>query len=302
MEFDGHLTRPPITVIVVTRMRPSLLERAIRSLARQQGVQLELIVIIDDCQATASYITSTSLTNGAIETARWFYADRTAAERSGPRRLAGLRERGLVLTETRWCAFFDDDNELEPTHYSSLLECITAHRSPAAHSWRTMWTRDGRPFPLVDRHPWCRDRGEAQRLFEQYRSAGIYRPHSSVVQDQVIPNRRDHSMVDTSEWLFATEFIRAIGFEHDYSQADWLRSRCEDSKLLDEIVRRGTTVPATGRATLRYYLGGYSNTWSEEAAQIEGWVVGRDSGNFVWMVSTGALISRELTCASGENV
>jgi hypothetical protein len=78
-------------------------------------------------------------------------------------------------------------------------------------------------------------------------------------------------MVDMSEWVFDTEFLREIGFVVEYSAKDWETSRTEDSKLLDEIVTRGLRIPSTQNPTLRYYMGGYSNDWSNEAAQLEGW-------------------------------
>jgi len=79
-------------------------------------------------------------------------------------------------------------------------------------------------------------------------------------------------MVDMSEWLFETEFLRGIGFAGDYCTKDWETSRTEDSKLLDEIAMRGLRIPSTQKPTLKYYLGGYSNDWSNEAAQLEGWL------------------------------
>jgi len=78
-------------------------------------------------------------------------------------------------------------------------------------------------------------------------------------------------MVDTSEWLFETEFLRGIRFVERYSAEDWETSRTEDSKLLDKIVRLGLRAPSTKIATLRYYLRGYSNDWSDEAADLVGW-------------------------------
>ena len=78
-------------------------------------------------------------------------------------------------------------------------------------------------------------------------------------------------MVDTSEWIFNIEFIRKIGFVTDYTVDDWQTSRSEDSKLLDSVVASGLRIPSTRESSLRYYLGGYSNNWSTEGSQLEGW-------------------------------
>jgi len=140
------------------------------------------------------------------------------------------------------------------------------------HSWRSLWSRDGKPFLLNGFHPWCRDSQLARRLFLAYAADGIYRTDSHIVSDQVIPHCRIKSMVDTSEWLLKTAFVQKLGFCEEYTYHDWIISRAEDSKLLDRIVSLGIPVPSTCQPTLKYYLGGYSNNWSEEAAQEKGWL------------------------------
>lgn len=261
-----------LTTIIVTRTRVELLCRALRSLELQQLLQIEVIIIVDDCLKTSQFLETIPPSIGAINSIRWINIEREANDRSGPKRLATLRNIGLQIVETSLCSFLDDDNELEPTHFFDLLRCLIGLSSPAAHSWRSLWTLDGKPFLLKNSHPWCRDPELAKSLFSQYRDAGIYQIGSNVVRDQVIPYHRDLSMVDMSEWVFKTEFIRRIGFVCDYCEEDRKTSRTEDSKLLDEIVARGLKIPSTKKPTLRYYMGGYSNNWLTEAAQIEGWL------------------------------
>jgi hypothetical protein len=176
------------------------------------------------------------------------------------------------MAETPWCSYLDDDNELEPSHLVALLQCVVHSGLPAAHSWRSLWTRDGSPFFLRDKHPWCRDLEVAESLFALYRDAGIYEAGSNIVRDQVVPYCRERSMVDTSEWLFDTEFVRKIGFVEDYCLEDRKTSRTEDSKLLDKIAIMGLSIPSTQKPSLRYYLGGYSNDWSNDASRLEGWL------------------------------
>ena len=78
-------------------------------------------------------------------------------------------------------------------------------------------------------------------------------------------------MVDTSEWLFETNFIRDLGFCVDYSLGDWLTCHSEDSKLLDAVVARGDKIPSTKQPTLRYYMGGYSNGSEQDGVGPEAW-------------------------------
>lgn len=259
---------PQLTTIIVTRHRVKYLKRAIQSLAAQQPVQVALVVLIDDCSSTSSFLEELRPPIGAIQSVRWTNAKRAPHVRTGPKHLAALRNRALQMVATSWCSYLDDDNELEPKHLSKLMECILQSGSPATHSWRSLWTRDGRPYYLKDRHPWCRDPRLARKLFVQYRDAGIYQAGTNIVHDQVVPFCRHESMVDMSEWLFETGFIRSIGFEENYSSKDQETCWAEDAKLLDDIVTRGLGIPSTKEPSLRYYLGGYSNNW----ANIDKWI------------------------------
>lgn len=260
-----------LTTVVITRHRTALLARALRSLMVQEDVRLDVIIVIDACPATLCYLEALPTSRGALRSTKWVYAHRAAGDYTGPRRLATLRTLGLEDVRTEWCGYLDDDNEFEVSHYSKLLSCLASSGSPAAHSWRSLWAHDGIPFILTDIHPWCRDPNLAANLFIQYRNAGIYEAGSNIVRDRVVPGRRSESMVDMSEWLFETEFIREVGFVKDYNAEDRESSRAEDSKLLDEIVARHLAIPSTSKPTLRYYMGGYSNDWSSDGAQLRGW-------------------------------
>jgi hypothetical protein len=145
--------------------------------------------------------------------------------------------------------------------------------APAAHSWRTLWGQNGRPFRLDGVHPWARTPALARELFDAYEAAGVYQRNSNVVRDQVVPGHRERSMVDTSEWLFKTCFARDLEFQRTYSADDWVTSRAEDSKLLDQIVLIGHDIPSTRKPTIRYFMGGYSNAQCGEGTSASEWVV-----------------------------
>jgi glycosyltransferase involved in cell wall biosynthesis len=259
-----------VTVVVLTRARLQLLCRALASIAAQTRVRVHLILVIDDCEETASAADTVVVPTGAIRSARVLH-ERRNGDRSGPRRIAALRERSVDLVETRWTAFLDDDNEFAPDHLASLLAVTGRSGAPLAHSWRSLWTRDGRVWPLAGMHPWTRDRRAARRQYCFYERAGIYERGSNVVHDQVVPGCRELSMVDTSEWLFETAFLRGLEFCRTYSPTDWKHSRTEDYKLLDQIVEHRIDVPSTCRPTLAYYLGGYSNQRDADGAAADGW-------------------------------
>lgn len=270
----GTCDQKAIGVIVLTRGRIAWLDRALRSLASQHAAVLDVLLVIDDCSATASHIRRISIqTGGAIHRLRVLMASRRPEETSGPRRVAYLRRAAVAEIETPWVAFLDDDNTVTPDHFSSLQDLAIDHAACAVHSWRTLWTRNSQPFKLIDKHPWSRDAVTARSLFDMYRKAGIYTPNSNLVRDQVVTGSRHKSMVDTSEWLFFTSFLQTLEFCEEYSASDWLNACAEDSKLLDQVVARKMHVPCSRRATLKYVLGGYSNAFDQDGSSLEDWHV-----------------------------
>lgn len=253
-----------ISTIIITRKRVDLLNRALRSLQAQRIIKTNLLVIIDDCYITENFLKQNNFAAGAVQNARWINIKREASDKDGPSRLATLRNYALQEIKSRWCTFLDDDNEILPMHYCQLLNKILESEVPAVHSWRSLWRLNGKPFYLKNKHPWCRVTELSKKLFSQYRDAGIYRVGSNIIYDLVVPYCREKSMVDMSEWFFETEFIRGIGFVQNYNTEDLLISHTEDAKLLDIIVNMGIIIPSTKLATLKYYMGGYSNYWLKE--------------------------------------
>jgi hypothetical protein len=63
-----------------------------------------------------------------------------------------------------------------------------------------------------------------------------------------------------------------------FSYQDWLDNLAEDDKLMEAILAAGILIGCTQRATLKYYLGGYSNDLSGVYGHSERWVFSnRDS-------------------------
>jgi hypothetical protein len=71
-------------------------------------------------------------------------------------------------------------------------------------------------------------------------------------------------MVDTSEWLFERELLLHVPFCEVYDHRDWLDVVPEDNKLLTTLVELGIPIACTHMPSLRYYLGGYSNSFTGE--------------------------------------
>jgi len=95
---------PTVTVVIPTRARPRLLERAIRSVLRQTLQDFEVVVVLDGPEAHGATLTA--------DVVAGFYDPRirllTLAEPAGG---AVARNAGVTAARGEWIAFLDDDDE-----------------------------------------------------------------------------------------------------------------------------------------------------------------------------------------------
>ncbi|MEV4178951.1 hypothetical protein [Nonomuraea sp. NPDC049709] len=64
--------------------------------------------------------------------------------------------------------------------------------------------------------------------------------------------------VDMGAWLLETQLVRRIRFSDMRTAPSRRDVLAEDDFFNDNLIAAGVRVQATGRATLRYYLGGHS--------------------------------------------
>lgn len=261
-----------VTVVTVTRRRPELLERCIKSVSGQdyRGA-LRHLIIVDDCLETASLLAR--LDGNGRGRIRWVLAKRRATESSGPPRLAKLRNLAADRVDTTWTAFLDDDNEYEPHHIASLVDCAAATGCRAVHSYRRLFYFEGDPF-LEARWPWRRDPAEARACYQELVSAGVLEAASNIVRDRVEVSKPGSGfmLVDTSEWLIRTEVLRRVRIPRRFSYQDWLQNLAEDDKLVAALVAAGIKIGCSKQPSLRYYLGGYSSDLKGEYSHSESWL------------------------------
>jgi glycosyltransferase involved in cell wall biosynthesis len=242
-----------VTVITLTRRRPLLVQRAIRSVRGQRtGHAVSHLVLVDDCPETAAALAPVAAGRPDLEVVPM---SREPREGSGLARSSRLRNLGVRRAASRWIAFLDDDNEWEPGHLQSLVECALASRVRAAHSHVSVLNEDGTPY-LEPAWPWARGEAEARRLYREYVAKGICAPGSNVIGDR--PDLLDPP-VDTSAWLLARQLLLEVPFTERFTRRDAEGLVGEDDKLFQALVGRREPIACTRRATLRYYLGGYSN-------------------------------------------
>jgi glycosyltransferase involved in cell wall biosynthesis len=257
--------RAAVTVITLTRRRPTLVRRAIRSVAAQRTDHpIHHVVLIDDCPDTRTALAADDDEHRDVEV---LYLPREPHEVSGPSRSSRLRNFGVRRSADRWIAFLDDDNEWTTDHVESLVTCAREHGVRAVHSYVSLLRADGSPY-LEPRWPWARSDAEAKRTYLDHVTKGIIAPGSNVVGHR--PGYHDEP-ADSSSWLLARELLLEVPFEERFTQADAENLVGEDDKMFWALVNRGEPIACTRRATLRYYLGGYSNSPSGKTDETFSW-------------------------------
>lgn len=249
-----------VTVITITRHRPDILGRAISSVQNQSyscGNIIHLI-LIDDCHDTWRILQSKKMQPGA----QLHFFRRTPGEKSGPARLAKLRNISAKLAKTRWICFLDDDNEFTQEHLETLVNIALENKCRAAHSYLYLFNSNGTPY-LDERLPWSRDPVQGQIEYQKLKDRGVFQAKSNIVCDRIDPFGVDDPVrtVDTGEWVFERTLLLEHPFPEEYTDADWISMTTEDDKLIDVLVRNRIRIACTQRPTLKYYLGGYSNTF-----------------------------------------
>ena len=262
-----------ITVITVTRGRANLLGRALESVRKQDYPgPIRHLVVIDDCSSTLRYLEQ----NAKSDAVAWLLRKRRSCDERIPGRLGRLRNDGVGLATTYWISFLDDDNEFHPNHLSSLMTAAALGECSAAHSYRELLWPDGSPY-LEPLFPWCSNETEAARIYEHLRHEKVFEPGLHIMRDRVDPLDHAHPIrfVDTSEWLLSKETAMRFPFPAECSLEDWAAMKTEDDYLLEKMVSARIPIACNGLATLKYYLGGYSNSWLRRRFH---WTKSADSG------------------------
>ena len=245
-----------ITVLTITRGRPKLLARAIDSVKAQENARnVNHLIIIDDCKETLNFLETNYHTDDSIQ---WEFVKRTSKEVNGPARIARLRNKGINTVHTKYLAMLDDDNEYTPDHLKTLLNLAKTENLLAVHSWRRLFTFDGKPF-TDNFWPWETDKPSQKAKYKDYVKRGIVDQDSNILRDGF-----DNNTVDTSAWLLETKTMQSLLFPEKYSTDDIAKNIVEDKKFYQIISSRpNIKIGTTKKCTLKYYLGGYSTDFNK---------------------------------------
>jgi dTDP-4-amino-4,6-dideoxygalactose transaminase len=257
-EIDGA-TPPSVTVVVLTHGRPELLAQALESVARQDYGGPVKVLVFGDNAPYAPGIAKTCVLEGAVASLSVDGWEPTASQ-STFERVALLRNMALELVRTPLVCFLDDDNSWQSNHLSSLLNVMRSAGTPAAHSWRCLVQEDGAEY-IPNDFPWLPPGPDSRRIYATYLAHGVFRRDEAIVRD--VASLRvgdvDLGMVDLGEWLFERALLDIVRFDPTVSQSDLDARVGEDDKLLRRLRALGVPIACSGKPTLIYRLGGFSN-------------------------------------------
>ena len=246
-----------ITVVTLTRGRPNLLSRAVASVKSQnyKGLIQHLILTDDDDNSTNSLKLTKEWNVDWISIPREKKDHRIS-------RVARLRNMAIRISKCRWICFLDDDNEWLPNHLTSLVACALRNGLRAVHSFREIYNQDGSPF-LGFFHPWIEDYYESRNAYQILALARVFEPGTNIVRMNVNSRKYPHWLwtVDMGEWLLDRELLLEVPIHETFKSTELSRRVGEDDKLLEDLLTRGEKIGCTCLPTLRYYLGGFSNTF-----------------------------------------
>lgn len=111
---------PKVSVVVATRDRPELLERAVSAIMGQDyGGEIECLIVFDRCDPHELLVSPPP-----------HRAVRTLSNERSPG-LAGARNSGIIAAQGELVAFCDDDDEWLPSKLRHQVELFGRHRAAA---------------------------------------------------------------------------------------------------------------------------------------------------------------------------
>jgi GT2 family glycosyltransferase len=255
----GTETEPLVTVITPTRGRPEAIRAAITSVRSQTLSEVEHLVLGDDCPDLARRLGALRHEFPLVMIEN--VPSEPSAKAYPPARTARIRNLGIRRARGTFIAHLDDDNTFEPDHLATLVTCLRANpQAVAAHSWRRLVTSGGEPFVPGPLNPWIADPARSAANYTELADSGVFQPGSNIMRDRVVGRKgQEFFLVDVSELLVRAEFHRAHPFPAHYSASQVEAGLCEDKAWCIRVVRAGHQIARSGRVTLRYAMGGYSN-------------------------------------------
>ncbi|MHC1773802.1 MAG: aminotransferase class I/II-fold pyridoxal phosphate-dependent enzyme [Lentimicrobium sp.] len=254
-----------VSVIILTKNRKEQLINAINSVLEQDfGHNIEILLIGDNCNYLQDFKNQKLPENISMKSHN-VSLDQSFEINLTVHRVATLRNFAVKIATQNCICFLDDDNLWEVDHLSSLMETLQIHQCKASHSWRKLYLNNGTPW-MPSIWPWIGSDIPQEALLTIYNKLGMLDLKSNILKDQfkAVYNNRDFGTIDMGAWLFKRELFDIISFKTDYTKEEENCLVTEDDQLLLDLKRLNFQVYPTRKATLKYYLGGFSNLYNNE--------------------------------------
>ncbi|MCW5252468.1 MULTISPECIES: glycosyltransferase family 2 protein [unclassified Streptomyces] len=257
-----------VSVVTLTHDRPDALLRCVRSVAAQDGVRTEHVIVGDACPRLDD--------EGFVAALRDVRADLVIHnQRRAPgfetsylsSRLGRMRNVGIALSRGAFVAQLDDDNAYRPGHLRTLVRALEdSPDAGVAHSWRRLVTDAGEEFVPAGEDPWwpvVEGRAARSESYRRLVRLGVFVPGSPVVRDVFKVDGELVARLDTNELLVRREIHDKVPFREEFSRARQKMQWTEDFTFAIDLARAGIDVVCTRRATVDYTMGGCSTNGEE---------------------------------------
>lgn len=177
-------------------------------------------------------------------------------------KMAVLRNMAISNVKEQYVGFLDDDNEYNSIHVISLLNVIKEKGYSAAHSLRYLVYPDN---TLYDGsfYPWHYEKKTTKDVYNWCIKNNILKVNSPIMFDRYVDEKNEFNVatVDMNEWLFKTSMIKKIKFPESFSDDEIKRLVGEDGKILKSMIKNNISYGTTNLPTVKYRLGGFSNSF-----------------------------------------
>ena len=255
-----------------------MLFRAMASVrAQDYAGPLEHVIVIDECEHSRAELETLDEQDRKNVLVR--YEKRMPGEIPASNvtrndiymRQARMLNKAARHSDAHWIAFLDDDNEFEPNHVSSLVDCARRADCSAVHSHCVVLNSDGSPY-LEQKFPWALTEDEKTRIYELLCQRGVWSRNSNILRDRAGPRLmgpfRNSTkitewdpvyLVDTSAWFVENALLQRYPIPEVFTERDREENNAWDDKFLELLLDNRVRIATNGLPTLRYYLGGISN-------------------------------------------
>lgn len=255
-----------ISVIILTKNRKEKLLNAISSVSKQDFTNpIEILLVGDNCDYLES-LELPRLSKNITVKRHNIILDKSIDKNLIVHRVATIRNFAIKLTSQNCICFLDDDNLWEVNHLSTLMNTLQTNQCKATYSWRKLFLNNGKPW-IPTTWPWIGSDVPQKELLTIYKELGMLDLKTNVLKDkfEAIYNNRDYATIDMGAWLFKKELFDVVSFKTDYTKEEVNCLVTEDDQLLLDLKKLNFIVHSSKKATLKYFLGGFSNQYNYES-------------------------------------